>query len=360
MKRAPAKKAAKKPAKKAVKAAKKATKKVASQKAAKKAPAQGGGQEGRQEGAPAKKAPAKKRAPAKKAAKKRAPARRRPSGARPARPASPTGDAMRREAGAFGSPLPLPDLDAASELGDEVEGLAERSPRRAGRGRASCPATRSGKRRPAARRRPTRRRLPRCPWCVRYWLRWASRARTLISSKPSTFSTWLGSSASHSSSAAGAVRRQLLIGEEEGIAGGHQRVGEHEAGVAVVRVQAVAAPRVVAEDDVGPDQPDPPADLPLLADPVAELAVGEPEERTSPPPKRALRLVAAPPGARPRATPGPRSGSQVPLDPSVSTRWWISHPAAAHLARVPPQPNSMSSGWAPTARARAGRGEVDG
>ena len=48
------------------------------------------------------------------------------------------------------------------------------------------------------------------------------------------------------------------------------------------------------------------------------------------------------------------SGSQLPLDPSVRTRWWIRHPAAAHLARVAPHPNSMSSGWAPTARADAG------
>ena len=56
------------------------------------------------------------------------------------------------------------------------------------------------------------------------------------------------------------------------------------------------------------------------------------------------------------ATSWPRSasGSQLPLDPSVSTRWWIRHPAAAHLARVAPHPNSMSSGWAPMARADAG------
>ena len=33
-----------------------------------------------------------------------------------------------------------------------------------------------------------------------------------------------------------------------------------------------------------------------------------------------------------------------------------SHPAAAHRARVAPAPNSMSSGWAPTASARSGTG----
>ena len=33
-------------------------------------------------------------------------------------------------------------------------------------------------------------------------------------------------------------------------------------------------------------------------------------------------------------------------------------PAAAHLASVPPHPNSTSSGWAPIARADAGRREV--
>ena len=33
-------------------------------------------------------------------------------------------------------------------------------------------------------------------------------------------------------------------------------------------------------------------------------------------------------------------------------------PPAAHLASVPPHPNSMSSGWAPMARARRRNGQV--
>ena len=39
----------------------------------------------------------------------------------------------------------------------------------------------------------------------------------------------------------------------------------------------------------------------------------------------------------------------------MHTRWWTTQPAAAHLASVPPAPNSTSSGWAPIARATPGR-----
>ena len=39
-------------------------------------------------------------------------------------------------------------------------------------------------------------------------------------------------------------------------------------------------------------------------------------------------------------------------------RWFTTHPAADHLAKVAPQSNSTSSGWAAMARARAGTVEV--
>ena len=44
----------------------------------------------------------------------------------------------------------------------------------------------------------------------------------------------------------------------------------------------------------------------------------------------------------------------------MHTRWCTTHPAAAHLASVPPAPNSTSSGWAPIAKARRRDVEVDG
>ena len=66
---------------------------------------------------------------------------------------------------------------------------------------------------------------------------------------------------------------------------------------------------------------------------------------------------AAPLGATATSRAVSSAGSHEPFDPSVQTRWKISHPAAAHLASVPPQPNSTSSGWAPMASARAGTGD---
>ncbi len=65
----------------------------------------------------------------------------------------------------------------------------------------------------------------------------------------------------------GPVVRQILVGEEERIAGGDDAVDGEPAGVAVIGVQPVALPRIVAEHDVGTQ----------LADPVARhrLALGQ-------------------------------------------------------------------------------------
>ena len=90
-----------------------------------------------------------------------------------------------------------------------------------------------------------------------------------------------------------------------------------------------------------------------------EVAVDAPEEAhlagavAGEPAGRLALLVLAAGDERRR---GRRDGSHVPFEPSVHTRWWTTQPAAAHLASVPPAPNSTSSGWAPTASADDGAG----
>ncbi len=49
------------------------------------------------------------------------------------------------------------------------------------------------------------------------------------------------------------MRQEILIGEEVGIACGDDGIGDDEPRVAVVGVEAVAAPRVVGEHDLGAD-----------------------------------------------------------------------------------------------------------
>ena len=123
--------------------------------------------------------------------------------------------------------------------------------------------------------------------------------------------------------------------------------------MAVVGVEAVAAPRVVPQHDVGAEPADPVGHLPALADPRRQLTVG-PARGTRPRPRPPTALAAARCSSRRVTTSwaGSCRGSQVPFEPSVQTRWLTSVPAAAHLASVAPQPNSMSSGWAPMASAR--------
>ncbi len=53
----------------------------------------------------------------------------------------------------------------------------------------------------------------------------------------------------------GPVRGQTLFGEEERVACGHHALDRQEAGVSMVRVQAVALPWVMAEHDGGPQLP---------------------------------------------------------------------------------------------------------
>ena len=75
-----------------------------------------------------------------------------------------------------------------------------------------------------------------------------------------------------------AVRRVAELGEEEGVAGGDDPVGHEETRVAVIGMQAVPLPRVVAEDDVRLQPADAGGDLEALAESRLELAVGPAEE----------------------------------------------------------------------------------
>ena len=91
-------------------------------------------------------------------------------------------------------------------------------------------------------------------------------------------SVWLGSSASQSSSAVGRWGARSEVGEEVRVACRHDAVGHEEAGVAVVGVQAVAAPGVVTQHDVGLQTADPPRQLATLVDARLQLTVGVAEE----------------------------------------------------------------------------------
>ena len=74
------------------------------------------------------------------------------------------------------------------------------------------------------------------------------------------------------------MRCQFLIGEEVWIACSNHAVRHQEAGTAMVRMQAVASPRVMAEDHIGADLANPVRHLPALAKPRVEFAVRPPEE----------------------------------------------------------------------------------
>ena len=150
-----------------------------------------------------------------------------------------------------------------------------------------------------------------------------------------------------------------VLAVEVRIARRHHPFAQQQPGVAVVGVQPIALPRVVAEHDVRTQLTDHTRHPAAQLEPAVQLAVDLLEEHdlagpVAREPARGLALLLpargdAAPQCRPRA-------SHVPFDPSVSTRWCTTQPAAAHLARVPPAPNSTSSGWAPTASAEAGTG----
>ena len=146
--------------------------------------------------------------------------------------------------------------------------------------------------------------------------------------------------------------------------------------MAVVGVQPVALPRVVAEHDVGPQPADPVRDLPALARrPDVELAVDARRgTRTSP-----VRPRAAAAAARcSRLARGDELGlvgvrdPTMPFEPSVQIRWCTTQPAAAHLASVAPhaeldvvgmgadgQRRAPGSGGSASRHRASGSGEVE-
>ena len=133
----------------------------------------------------------------------------------------------------------------------------------------------------------------------------------------------------------GPVVGEPLLGEEVRVAGGDDAVAGEQAGVAVVGVEPVALPRVVAEHDVGLQPADPVRDLPPLARARSRAR------------RRASRGTRTSPVAPQRAGPPPAarawrvttsaavsaSGSQVPFEPSVQTRWWTTHPGRGPLGQ---------------------------
>ena len=154
--------------------------------------------------------------------------------------------------------------------------------------------------------------------------------------------------------ARGAVRG-ARAGEEVGVARGDDAVDRELARVAVVGVQAVLLPRIVTEDHVGAGGPDHRAHLfpTVRRRPRARRRPRRGSGRRG----RRARAGGCPllvPCGWPRSAARSWSGSQVPFEPSVSTSISTWEPARAHFASVAPQPNSMSSGWAPMARTARG------
>ena len=109
----------------------------------------------------------------------------------------------------------------------------------------------------------------------------------------------------------GPVVGERLLGEEVRVARRHDALDGEEPGVAVVGVQPVALPRVVAEHDGGPQLPDPVRHLPPLAHAGLELAVDPAEEH-------ALRRWRRAPAAAARCS-----------------AWRVTTSAAASVRRVP-------------------------
>ncbi len=125
---------------------------------------------------------------------------------------------------------------------------------------------------------PVGRPRPRSPWWTRTGCGDRGGPRPSGSRIRATSSTWLGRSASNSSSDLGSVRRQAQLGEEVGIAGGHQRIEGEEAGRPVIGVEPVPAPRIVAQQRVRPEPADDPGHLPPLVDRVLQFAVDPAQE----------------------------------------------------------------------------------
>ena len=114
---------------------------------------------------------------------------------------------------------------------------------------------------------------------VSNWLSWASSAASLRSTNSRDVLDVVRLVGLPQQQRRRAVRGEAVLGEEVRIAGGDDGVAHEPAGVAVVGVQPVALPRVVAEHDVGPQLADDrgrPRDT--VARSLVEVAVDAPEE----------------------------------------------------------------------------------
>ena len=211
-----------------------------------------------------------------------------------------------------------------------------------------------GTRRAARRRRPSS--------STRTDSRGLERRRACASDRSSTTSsTWFGSSASHSSSASADGGRGRARGRSAGRvprrprrrrAG--RRGDDRDAGGSASTGRGRARRRDGVRGSRGRRSP-------RVARSLSSSPSTQPRNRTSPATAPASRRAASRCSSWRRAASAAVSAaaSHVPFDPSVHTRWWTMHPAAAHFASVPPQPNSTSSGWAPIASAEAGGVEVE-
>ena len=190
-----------------------------------------------------------------------------------------------------------------------------------------------------------------------HWLRWASSAGDLGLAEAGDVLDVVGLVGLEEQQRRRSVMGHVVVGIEVRIAGGHHAVDGEPAGVAVIGMQPVAPPRVVAEHDVGLQSTDPVGDLVAMGEVGLQLAVDVAQEHD-------LALGTQRSGGGPLLVLAGRGssasvsalGSHEPFEPSVSTRWLTTQPAADHLASVAPHWNSMSSGWAPMASARSGTG----
>ena len=193
------------------------------------------------------------------------------------------------------------------------------------------------------------------PIVERHWLRWHSKASTFRSRKLSTRSTWSGRSDSKSNSSCGSVWLEVLFRKEVGIARRDDGLDREQSGVAMVGMDAPDRPRIVPQDDVGLRAPDHRAHHRSSREAMTELTVDTVEELDVHRAQYLRRFSLLDPAGLDECTPVGRA-VPGPFRPVGADAKCTTAPRSAHLARLAPHPNSMSSGCAPIARTRRGVG----